>query len=205
LRSEQLTSLSGWIEQINAAQPALTFHVGFAVVHLVGANDDLEPWTGLGYDRTIREQVAEEDGRLTNAIGILESTFAAARQHHDRAVVILEHVDMFSPTFIPKAETIDSPFAPLVQVLIDQASSFDGPVYLINGDTHHYNSDRPLAAGSRWLTIYDANGSADNLQRVTVDGSSSSRDWLQVTVNPPGAPAVVTWQRVPYTLNTPPT
>ena len=292
---EQMVSLPGWIDQINAAQPALTFHVGdikngstrcddeyystirtqfdgfigpliytpgdnewaechlpanggydplerlarvrsvyfphpgttmgqhpigvesqagagfpenamlrrggvdFAVIHLVGANDDLQPWTGLGYDSATRKQVLEEQARMANAISLVKSTFARARKSQDRAVVIVQHVDMFSPSFTPKRATIDSPFTPLVQTFIDEASTFHGPVYLINGDTHHYNSDQPLAAGSRWLDIYGVTGSAENVQRVTVDGSSSSKGWLQVTVNPPGAAATLTWQRIPYT------
>ena len=57
----------------------------------------------------------------------------------------------------------------------------------------------PLAAGSRWLDFYGVQGSADNLTRVTVDGSSNNTDFLEVTVNRPGAEHVLSWQRVPYT------
>jgi hypothetical protein len=172
--------------------------VDFAVMHLVGANDDLQPWTGLGNTSTTAEQAHEERDRLANAISLMQATFAAARQSRDRAVVLIHHVDMFSPTFSPKQATIDSPFTPLVQSLIDEASTFHGPVYLINGDTHSFNSDQPLASGSRWLEIYNVKGSADNVRRVTVDGSSNSKDWLKVTVHEWDAPEVLTWQRVPY-------
>ena len=41
-------------------------------------------------------------------------------------------------------------------------------------------------------------GSADKLTRVTVDGSSNNKDFLEVTVNRPGAEHVLSWERVPY-------
>ena len=42
-----------------------------------------------------------------------------------------------------------SAFQPLVQTLVDEASAFDGPVYLVNGDSHVYNSDRPSQPARR--------------------------------------------------------
>ncbi len=62
-----------------------------------------------------------------------------------------------------------------------------------------YNSDQPLAAGTKWLTTYGVTGSADNLQRITVDGFSNNQDWLHLTITRPGAAQVLTWDRVPYT------
>jgi len=71
-------------------------------------------------------------------------------------------------------------------------------VYLVNGDSHIYNSDQPLATGSPWLATYGVTGSADNLRRITVDGSSNNKDWLKVTINRPGAADVLSWERIPY-------
>ncbi|MFP3686382.1 hypothetical protein SB847_22030, partial [Bacillus sp. SIMBA_026] len=73
-------------------------------------------------------------------------------------------------------------FKPLVQTLIEESNSFGGPVYLINGDSHVYNQDHPLAAGSSWLSFYGQATAAKNLTRVTVDGSNNAKDWLKVTV-----------------------
>ena len=43
-------------------------------------------------------------------------------------------------------------------------------------------------------------GSADNLERITVDGSSNNKDWPKVALNRPGADNVLSWERVPYTF-----
>ncbi len=47
------------------------------------------------------------------------------------------------------------------------------------------------------LSTYRVHGAADNLTRVTVDGSSNNTDYLRVTVGAPGRP-LLSWERVPY-------
>jgi len=186
---------AGFPENVQLRRDGITF----AVVHVVGSNNDRQPWTGIGNTNPTAQQLAEEKARMANAITLVRNAFAEARQRHDRAVMVLLQADMFDPTYTPTFATDISAFAPLVQTLVDEASAFSGPVYLVNGDSHVYNSDFPLAAGSPWLTTYDVTGSADNLERITVDGSSNNKDWLRVTVNRPGAEKVLSWQRIPYT------
>ena len=168
-----------------------------ALLHIVGSNDDLQPWMGLGKTAATPEQVAEEKARMADALASMGTTFATARHKHDRAVVLMLQADMFDPTYTPKWTDI-SAFQPFVQALVKEANAFDGPVYLINGDSHVYTVDRPLAAGSAWLTTYGVSGSADNLTRITVDGSDHNVDWLKVTVTKPGSDDVLSWERVPY-------
>jgi hypothetical protein len=171
--------------------------VDFAVLHVVGSNNDLAPWTGIGNTAATPEQVAEEAARMNASIALLRKTFADARQRGDRAVVVLQQADMFDPTYTPEPKDI-SAFQPLVQALVDETNAFDGDVYLVNGDSHIYNSDRPLAPGSVWLSRYGVTGSAAGLERITVDGSDNNKDWLKVTVNRPGAGSTLSWERVPY-------
>ncbi|WP_148615370.1 hypothetical protein [Nocardioides rubriscoriae] len=175
--------------------------VDFAVVHVVGSNDDLQPWTGVGNTTATPAQVAEEQHRMAGAVAGVRSAFATARQRQDRAVALFLQADMFDPTYQPSGSDI-SAFAPLVQAIIDESSSFAGDVYLFNGDSHVYNSDHPLAPGSPLLARYTAlgvTGSAAKVERITVDGSSNNLDWLKVTVNRPGAAEALSWERIPYT------
>jgi hypothetical protein len=173
--------------------------IAFAVVHVVGSNNGRQPWTGLGNTTPTPEQIAEEQARMANGIAVVRNTFAQARHRHDRAVMVLLQADMFDPTYTPNYATDISAFRPLVQTLVAEASAFRGPVYLVNGDSHVYNSDRPLATGSPWLATYGVSGSADNLERITVDGSGNNTDWLRFTVNRPRASSVLSWERIPYT------
>jgi hypothetical protein len=172
--------------------------VSFATLHVVGSNNGLQPWSGLGLTAPTAEQLAEQEARMANAIAVLRDSFADARQRNDRAVVLLMQADMFDSSYTPRWADI-SAFQPLVQAIVDESSAFDGEVYLVNGDSHVYTADEPLATGSPWLATYGVEGSADNLRRITVDGSSNNADWLKVTVNRPGAAHVLSWEQVPYT------
>ena len=134
---------------------------------------------------------------MAASIANVRATFASARQRGDRAVAIFLQADMFDPSYSPTPAST-SAFNPLVQTLIDEASRFDGGVYLFDGDSHKYNVDKPLAEGSRWLAHYGARGAADNLTRVTVDGEALATNYLKVNVSRPGAAQALTWERVPY-------
>jgi hypothetical protein len=173
--------------------------VTFVAANVTGSNNGLQPWSGLGYTEPTPEQVKAVADRTAADIAVLHQAFAEAREHGDRGVVVMQQADMFDPTYVPTWNDIGA-FQPWVQALIDEASSFAGPVYLMDGDSHVYNTDRPLATGSPWLTTYAVHGAADNLTRVTVDGSSNNKDWLKVTVNKPGAASLLSWTRVPYTI-----
>ena len=129
---------------------------------------------------------------------MVHDAFATARKRHDRAVVVMQQADMFDPTYTPTPNDI-SAFNPLVQALVAESQRFRGEVYLFNGDSHIYNYDQPLASGSVWLQRYGVQSSADNLRRITVDGSNNNVDWLKVSIDRPGSPTVLSWERVPYT------
>ncbi len=177
--------------------------VDLATLHVVGSNDDLAPWTGVGETAATPEQVAEERARMAAAVRQVRETFEEAREEHHRAVAFFLQADMFDPTYTPTWADI-SAFQPLVRALVDGSRRFPGEVYLFNGDSHSFVADRPLAAGSPWLTTYGVRGSADNLQRVTVDGSANAdKDWLRVTVSRSSRGPALTWERVPYVLPAP--
>jgi hypothetical protein len=175
--------------------------IAFAAVNVPGSNNSTLPWTGLGMTAPTPEQLAEVQHRTDAVIAELKTTFANARQRSDRSVVVFQQADMFDPTYSVQWGDI-SAFKPIVQTLVDEASTFDGDVYLFDGDSHVFNADRPLAAGSSWLAKYGVTGHADNLQRITVDGSSNATDYLRVTIGPNGdagaGTPVASWERVPF-------
>ncbi|WP_045821241.1 hypothetical protein [Williamsia herbipolensis] len=173
--------------------------VAMATLHVVGSNDDLQPWTGIGQTAATPAQIAEETARINAAITQVRTTFAQAKARNDRAVSFYTQADMFDPTYAV-TQNDDSAFTPLVRALVEESRSFGKPVYLFNGDSHIYNSDTPLATGSKWLSFYGIKDAADNLTRVTVDGSSNNKDYLRVSISKPNDPKVLSWTRVPYTV-----
>ena len=167
----------------------------FATLHVVGSNDDLAPWTGS----TARTdaQVAEERHRMAAAVENVRAAFREAKTRQLRGVVLMQQADMFDTTVVNPSFSDYSAFRPLVQTLVDESRRYDGPVYLFNGDSHRSNQDRPLASGSSWLDFYGVKHSADNLRRVTVDGSDlGEADWLKVTVQPRGE-ELLAFEKVP--------
>lgn len=177
--------------------------VAFAALHITGSNNGTLPWTGQ--TSTTPEQAAEVAARSAAVIKEIRATFADARRAHRRAVVLLTQADMFDPNVGPPSPVFFDAFGPIVATIAAQAASYPGPVYLINGDSHLYNVDQPLAAGSSWLDFYGVTTAADNLTRITVDGSDNATNYLRVTVTGGSRDHhrarrdVLTWERVPYT------
>jgi hypothetical protein len=169
--------------------------VAFAAVHIVGSNDSLAPWTGQ--TTPTAEQAAEVLGRTSAAIQLVRDTFRQAKDHKDRAVVLLTQADMFDPTVIAPAYADWYGFEPIVKAIAQEANAFHGPVFLFNGDSHVYNQDQPLAAGSSWLSLYRVATPVPNLTRVTVEGSTGVDDWLKVVVDKHD-PGVLAITRVPF-------
>ena len=52
-----------------------------------------------------------------------------------------------------------------MQKIAQRSVEFGAPVYLFNGDSHIFNHDQPLKAGSTWLNFYGVPTPAPNLTR----------------------------------------
>ena len=152
----------------------------FATLHVVGSNDDLAPWTG--HTAPTRRRCPrsgtgwaadrQRAGRLRQAAGAAGPGSCSCSRP-----------TCSTRRWPTRSRPTTRRSRPLVQALIDESRRFHGRVYLFNGDSHRFRQDRPLAAGSPWLGFYGVRHSADNLGRVTVDGSDlGEADWLKVTV-----------------------
>jgi len=171
-------------------------NVAFAALHVIGSNNSTAPWTG-NTGPTV-EQSAEVASRTAAVIKSIQASFHQAREEHNRSVVLMMQADMFDPT-VPNPAFVDySAFQPIIQAIAQESAAFRGPVYLFNGDSHVYNSDKPLAEGSQWLSFYGIDKAVPNLSRVTVDGSTGVNNYLRVTIDPHN-PAVLSWVAVPFT------
>ncbi|RAX44234.1 hypothetical protein DQ354_16160 [Arthrobacter sp. AQ5-06] len=176
--------------------------VSFSVLNIQGSNNSLMPWTGLGKTAATPEQLAEVEHRTDAVLAQIRETFADAERRNDRAVVLMTQADMFDPSLLAAAsanpETM-SGFREIVQTIIEETNGFDAAVYLINGDSHVFAENQPLAEGSPWLDIY-GQPSADNLQRITVDGSNNATNYVRFTVagNSADGAGVLSWEKVPF-------
>ncbi len=62
--------------------------LSFATLHVVGSNNDRQPWTGIGATTATPEQVEEEHDRMAPAIANLQAAFREARRDQLRGVVL---------------------------------------------------------------------------------------------------------------------
>jgi hypothetical protein len=160
--------------------------VVFSMVHVVGSNNDLVPWFGAAETPEQRAtRLVEYESRLAAALDWLDRTFVLAAGTGARGVVVAMQADMWAGGTL-------TGFNAIVQRLADRASAFGGPVLLLEGDTHRFLVDHPLATGS---PVHGVTTAAPNLTRIVVEGETAS-EWLRLTVDPQ-APQLFSWERVP--------
>lgn len=163
----------------------------FAALHVVGSNNGLAPWTGeTDANWYQRLEVAV---RTHSTLQLIDQTFDNARKERSGLVVLMMQADMFDPSVTDPSIDDLSAFAPIVRRIAHNARKFDGEVLLLDGDSHTWNEDRPLARGSSWPSFYGAKP-ANNLTRITVEGAGSVDEYLRVTVDD----GEYSYERVPF-------
>jgi len=149
--------------------------VAFATLHVIGSNNGLNPWTGLGYTTPTPEQTAEVDGRVAATLDWIDETFDAAEGAGLRGVVLAMQADTWSPSPGSAQQAI-------VDRVAARTAAFAGQVLLIQGDSHTYVADDPLGL--------------DNFTRIVVHGETLPFEYLRLTVDPDTA-ELFSWERVP--------
>jgi hypothetical protein len=165
--------------------------VVFSVVHVVGSNNDLAPWFGAAEtpeQRTAR--LAEFEAREAAALAWLERTFALAEESDAPGVVIGMQADMWDAFSVANGLPLNG-FDRIVQRLAELAADFGRPVLLLQGDSHQFLVDQPLAGGD---PLHGVTVPVPNLTRIVVAGSTAS-EWLRLTIDP-RSPQVFSYERV---------
>jgi hypothetical protein len=84
----------------------------------------------------------------------------------------------------------------LVLQIATLSVAFGKPVLIVNGDSHLYEADQPLAdPTSATGLMHHVTFPVPNLTRITVDGSTNFHDWVKLVVDP-STPAVFSFTRV---------
>jgi hypothetical protein len=171
-------------------------NVQFGVVDVPGSNNDWLPWFGQPRTTSQEDEVA---GRTEADLRWLTRIFTEAREENASAVAIGTQADMWDPAIEGNPEEYDH-FEPIVQRLARESLRFHGPVLLLNGDSHKFTDDYPLADPARPQNkaIYGITQDVPNLHRITVNGSTTPcHEWLKLTVDPKAA-GVFSYQRIRF-------
>jgi hypothetical protein len=168
--------------------------VVFVTFNVPGSNNDTLPWTGVFANPVA--QAAEVAARSAANLRWLEKAFSEAEEESAKGIVIGLQADMWDPAAIG-GDGLDQ-YTAFVQKLADLSVHFARPVLLINGDSHVFGSDQPLADPSSTTGNIHHTQAVANLTRITVQGSTTApAEWLRLTIDPNSA-QVFSWQNVPY-------
>lgn len=162
--------------------------VAFATVHVVGSNNSLDPWSGIGETAIVPEQQAEFDARQAADLAWLDRVFDTAEAHGDAAVFLVMQAN---PNFALPADDPDrAGFNAFLDKLHDRTVAFGRPVVLGHGDNHEFFVDKPFDTDA----FEAAEGHrVTNFTRVECFGSQRNH-WLKVHVDV-HTPAVFTFEQ----------
>jgi len=162
---------------------------------VVGSNNSLLPWYTDDPSKTDdpASRTSEAAAREAAAVAWIDQTFAQATQQHAKAVALFMQADMWDPAIFTAGQY--SGFVSIVRKLADATRAFARPVLLVEGDSHVFKADNPLAAGD---ATYGVTTPVPNLTRIVVQGSTTAplTEWLRLEVDPTTS-AVFSWQRNP--------
>jgi hypothetical protein len=174
----------------------LASRVEFGDLNIPGSNNDWAPWFGQPQTSS---QIDEVTQRTAGDIDWLDGIFDRARQSDAKAVVIGIQADMWDPAIEGDPASYDH-FTSIVQELAKQSLAFRKPVLLLNGDSHQFTDDHPLADPSRPQnkSIYGVTQDVPNLHRITVNGSTTPcHEWLRLRIDPRSS-ALFSYERVRF-------
>ncbi len=161
-----------------------------------GSNNDASPWTSGFENPTAQAQEAAD--RTAADIRWLHAAFKQAMTKHARALVIALQADMWDPEATAPGGAGLSNYTPFVQELANLTLQFGRPVLLLNGDSHLFEEDHPLADPSSTTGVIHHTLPVPNLTRITVQGSTNApAEWLRLTIDTHGHD-VFSWKNVAY-------
>ena len=142
--------------------------VTVATVHVVGSENDLDPWAQLpGGDRPDL-RLAEFAARQAAALDWVDAAFDEAEARRAPGVLLLL-----------QAEPLATPgFQAVRDRIVERSRAFGRPVLLVHGDEHRYEQERAYAG-------------VPHLTRLETYGDTAV-DWLRLTIDPRD-PAVFSW------------
>lgn len=171
-------------------------HVVFVTLNMPGSNNDGLAWTAPFTHETARTREAAQ--RTGAAIRWLKAAFARAEEDDARAVLIGLQADMWDPEAVAPGGDGLGNYSLFVHELASLSLHFRRPVLLVNGDSHVFGSDRPLADPASPTGRIHGAPAVPNLMRITVQGSTTAPgEWLRLTIDPRSA-QVFTWENVAY-------
>jgi len=170
--------------------------VVFVMLNMPGSNNDGLAWTAPFTDETARAREAAQ--RTGAALRWLKKAFDEAKEEDARAVVIGLQANMWDQEALVAGGDGLCNYTLFVHELANLSINFRRPVLLLNGDSHLFGVDHPLADPTSATGLIHGAPAVPNLTRITVQGSTNApAEWLRLTIDP-RTPEVFSWTNVVY-------
>ncbi|QGM98168.1 metallophosphoesterase [Methylocystis parvus] len=168
----------------------------FVTVDMPGSNNDTLAWTnGFENDAAHQKEVID---RNFAAERWLNAAFQIAIRENMKAIVIALQADMWDPAAVAPGGDGLNGYSTFVAELARLCLIYNKPVLLLNGDSHLYGADKPLADPNSPTGLIHHTTAVPNLTRITVQGSTSApAEWLKLTIDASAA-SPFSWINVPY-------
>jgi hypothetical protein len=158
--------------------------VEFATYNVPGSNNSLVPWLAPWDTLDYQAKQADEVATRTRAVlAWIDQEFENAREDNARGVVIALQADMWDAT-APLA--VFTGYGEIVRSIAAHTTAFGKPVLLLNGDSHVFGVDNPLADPTTpFNQLYGIAEPVKNFTRLTVQGSTVTPSaWVKLTIDP---------------------
>ncbi len=154
--------------------------VTFAMVHVIGSNNDLDPWSGIdatdSYSTPRQDRVTEFIAREKANLAWLDTIFEQANNAKSAGVFIAMQAN---PNFeLPATDQQRAGFNAFLDKLTQLSIAFGKPVVIAHGDSHYMRVDKPLLAP----TTDSGPQALENVTRVESFGSPNVH-WLRITAD----------------------
>lgn len=174
--------------------------VVFATLNVPGSNNDTLPWSGAFANPAAQAQEVAE--RSAANLRWIEAAFARAKHRNAESIVIGLQANMWDPEAAAPGGDGLGAYTPFVRRLAELALNFARPVLLLNGDTHLFEADMPLANPTSTKGLIHGTPAVPNLTRITVQGSTNApAEWLRLTIGDTGRTSAFETVNVPYCAN----
>ncbi len=154
--------------------------VTMATVHVVGSNNNLDPWTGIdpsdSYANPRADRLAEFQAREAAALAWVDAVFDQAVADNSAGVLVaIQANPLFETAASAQAR---QGFNKFIDKLRARTVAFGKPVLLTHGDSHYFRLDKPLSAP----VVPSGSAMLENFTRLENFGTPSIH-WVEVSVD----------------------
>ena len=168
----------------------------FLTVNMPGSSNDALPWQGRFENKALQER--EIAARTSADIRWMQRAFGQADKTQAKAVVLAMQADMWERYAAALGGRGLRHYTRFVKKLAALSVQFARPVLLLNGDSHHYGWDQPMADPASFTGRLHGTPAVPNLTRIIVQGATEApAEWLKLSIDPE-MPYPFSWRNVPY-------